>query len=169
MGTKRQKPASEVTIKIGDLFEGLPDDVHKAAEFFSRIMRDMPPADKLDKEDCEGLRNFMFRVHMFMWARLLNEALHSVPRKGGARKAGGGPKGPRLPEGVTFMDLLPHLVEARQAKAEAESFNGWVRSHRWPGNMQVTPSTARTWLRQYPHWIDWYEREAAPLETSASG
>src|SRR5712692_11021437 len=104
MKTKR-KPASETCIKIGDLFDDLPDDLNKAGNAMEKNMK------AAYTMDCEQLRAFVLKVHRAIWAHLMNSAAHGQ---------GTGPKGPRLPPGLSFVILLPHLVEAKRVLAAKE-------------------------------------------------
>lgn len=142
----KRKPAGDVTIRLGDLFNDLPEDLHTAAAGMATGMGDSMDPDKMT---CEDTRRFARNIYTAMWARLLNEA---------TRRANAGPKGPRLPAGVRFIALLPHLLEARNAHAARETtFEHWVKTHEWPAGMHPQTETVRRWLTRYKNQIKAYE------------
>ncbi|MCZ7554749.1 MAG: hypothetical protein M5U05_19600 [Anaerolineales bacterium] len=143
MSAKKRKPAGEVTIKMGNLFKGLPDDHHKAAQ----IMANGIAAS--ETMDCNTARANLRALYTAMWSELLRDVVHNP---------GPGPKGPRLPAGIGWINLVPHLAEARRVLAAKEiSFEAWCESHQWPGGMKVKGTTARNWLKRYAKQIAAYE------------
>jgi hypothetical protein len=146
----KRSSAADVTIRLGDIFDDkFPDDLVMATLYIG------DKAVSLDKWEPERIHKFAEAVLNQTHAAALNALIIE------SRQQTKGPRGPRLPKGVTFADLLPHLAAARYAQASKdESFNAWVRRHEWPNDMQVTPSTARTWLRQYAKQIVKYAERA---------
>jgi hypothetical protein len=145
--SKGKRKPSEIEIKLGDLDlladVLLPDNLDDALENVARL------TTKQDKWKCDDMREQLRLFYYNVFVVLLNEQMHSPV---------GGPRGPKLPAGVKFFHLLPHLSEAKRVLAAKEvSFEAWCESHEWPGGMKVKGRAARNWLKRYAPQIEEYE------------
>jgi hypothetical protein len=161
----QKRSARKVKIELGDLLDPLPvnlvgidtlpDDLNEATQV---MLAHVQAAYRLKDDDA---RSFAHQIFNSAWKALSNEALMQ------SRDPGGGPKGPRLPAGYAFADLLPHLSEGRRILATKPAnrkvrFEDWLASHDWPGGMKVKETTARTWITRYAKHIAAYDDQTNP-------
>lgn len=144
----RRKPAADAMIRLGDLFDDLPDDIEGAGTAILQRMTDRSQFTDL------AIFELATRIYTRAYADVLDSAM-ALERDGGR-----GAVGPRLPDGVTFVSLLPHLSDARriiESKDRDMPFDRWVKEHHWPGGITPGNTTVRKWCDRYALYIDEYE------------
>lgn len=140
--SKKKRSAREAVISLGNLFNDLPDDNKKAQAQINAYFQTFREWD--DKRKTEFIDRVLTDAFIQISVRDLIDSFYP----------GAGPKGPRLPAGVEFVDLLLHLANAQQRLTEKnERFDDWVAAHEWPGRMHPKPKTVRQWLRRYAEQI----------------